>query len=170
MTETAIAPVGNNEAVMHPNKERRALLRFLAMPGWYDGLPDNTKRAVMGKVLAALNEAKSARDIGSITRALAMLERNDAIRAQLELDQGRTDRPGITINGPVQINAGTPLAKLLESDHVADLACSILERGPGNPDQAQPAGPGDDGPRQGKPTTLGLAEQDAGGNGKGNGH
>lgn len=81
-------------------KEQRALGAALAIPEadrWWAGLPDNTRRAIMQKLLAALAKAEAPRDIGSLTRSLMKAD---------ELDLKRTQRPpGVTHNTQVNIDA-----------------------------------------------------------------
>jgi hypothetical protein len=67
---------------------------------------------------------------------------------------------GLTINGPVQINQGTPLATLLESEHGRDLVAALTE----NATVAAVAG---DAGRKTGPAALGLAESPPAGNGNG---
>lgn len=54
---------------------------------WWAGLPENTRRAVIQKTLAALAAAKEPRDIGTLTRSLVMMDKLDFEREQAAKDK-----------------------------------------------------------------------------------
>lgn len=91
--------------------EQGALGRSLATPEadkWWAGLPPNTRKAIMQKLLSALSKAESPRDIGTLSRSLMKAD---------ELDLKRQQGVGNTFNGPVQINIGEqPIPKALQSE------------------------------------------------------
>lgn len=65
--------------------ERGALARSLATPeaeDWWAGLPPNTRRAIMNKLIAALAKAESPRDIGTLSRSLMKADELDLKRRQ----------------------------------------------------------------------------------------
>lgn len=93
-------------------KEQRAIATATtssAAKEWWAGLPDNTRRAVIQKTLAALATATEPRDIGTLTRSLIMMDKLD-----FEREQGA--KPGATHNTQINIY-GTPAAtKALQSE------------------------------------------------------
>lgn len=88
-------------------KEQGALARSLATPEadqWWAGLPPNTRRAIMNKLISALAKAESPRDIGTLSRSLMKADELDLKRQQ-----------GVGAGGIVnntQINVGADLSKL----------------------------------------------------------
>lgn len=66
-------------------KDQRALGAALATPdadSWWAGLPDNTRRAIMNKLISALAKAESPRDIGTLSRSLMKADELDLKRKQ----------------------------------------------------------------------------------------
>lgn len=71
--------------------EQRALARAFQTPeagSWWDGLPPNTRRAIMQKLLSALANAHKPRDIGTLTRSLMKADELDLKRQQETGDWG----------------------------------------------------------------------------------
>lgn len=74
-------------------KEERALKASLMLPApersaWWDGLPENARRAIMQKLLNAYAKADTPRDIGTLARALMAAERLDIEREKLKVGGG----------------------------------------------------------------------------------
>ena len=68
-------------------RDVRLIAKLAKDPLWFDGLPDTTRRMVITTLLNSLTRddpKPSTREIVSVTRALALLERNDIERAKLE--------------------------------------------------------------------------------------
>lgn len=81
-------------------KEQGALARSLVTPEadkWWAGLPPNTRKAIMQKLLGALAKADSPRDIGTLSRSLMKADELDLKRAQ--------GTPDIVNNTQVNIDA-----------------------------------------------------------------
>lgn len=79
--------------------EQGALGRALATPEadkWWAGLPPNTRRAIMQKLLGALANARTPRAIASLSRSLMKADELDLKRAQISAInsvQGNTNSP-----------------------------------------------------------------------------
>jgi hypothetical protein len=66
----------------------RADLRLIAQlarqPGWFQEMPDAIRRGVMSKLVAVLNKADlRTRELVSVVKAMASLEKNDLERGKL---------------------------------------------------------------------------------------
>lgn len=88
-------------------KEQGALARSLMLPEherkeWWAGLPDNTRKAIMQKLLGALAKAESPRDIGTLTRSLIAADKLDLEREKI----ARGIAGGTVNNTQVNINGG----------------------------------------------------------------
>ena len=90
-------------------KEQRALSAALQSPeaeSWWAGLPANTRRAVIQKLLASLAKAETPRDIGTLTRSLVMMDKVDLERAKLALEERKGETPEQHLHlhgGPAQM-------------------------------------------------------------------
>ncbi len=66
---------------------------------WWAGLPDNTRRAVIQKTLAALAKAEDARDIGTLTRSLVMMDKLDFEREKLAKESSKPPEQHLHLHG-----------------------------------------------------------------------
>ena len=77
----------------------RLIAQLARQPGWFQELPDQIRRGVMGKLVAVLNKPDlRTRELVSVAKVMAALEKNDLERGKLlikviiEEDDGDADR------------------------------------------------------------------------------
>ena len=71
-----------------PDSMSRGDLKLLAQlarqPGWFQEMPDQIRRGVMGKLVAVLNKPElRTRELVSVAKVMAALEKNDLERGKL---------------------------------------------------------------------------------------
>lgn len=82
-------------------KEQRALGAALVTPdakSWWAGLPPNTRKAIMQKLLTALAAATEPRDVGSLARSLMVADK-------IDMERAKEAGPNIVNNTQVNIDA-----------------------------------------------------------------
>ena len=87
-----------------PDSMSRGDLKLLAQlarqPGWFQEMPDQIRRGVMGKLVAVLNKPElRTRELVSVAKVMAALEKNDLERGKLLVrviieDEGEDDEEG----------------------------------------------------------------------------
>lgn len=70
----------------HLRADMRMLRMLARRKSWSDSLTDETREKLAAKLGTAVEMADSARDIASVAKAVATLERNDFEAMRLELD------------------------------------------------------------------------------------
>lgn len=76
-------------------KDQRALrtaLHSKEAPLWWAGLPDHIRRAIMHKLVSALDRATKPRDIGTITTSLFTAQRLDIEQTRLAMEVDKFNR------------------------------------------------------------------------------
>lgn len=60
------------------------IAKLARQPGWFEELPDQIRRGVMGKLLGVLNKQDlKTRELVSVAKVLGSLEKNDIERSKL---------------------------------------------------------------------------------------
>lgn len=62
----------------------KLLAQLARQPGWFQEMPDQIRRGVMGKLVAVLNKPElRTRELVSVAKVMAALEKNDLERGKL---------------------------------------------------------------------------------------
>ena len=85
---------GGEDRLPKPRASCRMIAALAKDPLWVESLSPEARQKVVDKLHDAMHAAESPREIASVVRALANLEKNDIDRTKLVLDADREEQGG----------------------------------------------------------------------------